>query len=291
MSLPLPLPGTSVRVPTEFWSSSSGLICFHSGFLAVALSVRHTPPPETPAQRRQWLALQSGSATSAGHAARRVVGRSGEGDHAGLGRVLRRAVELPLRPVDQQPSRVREPACVAGGDPVEGRACACDDLGRNRLGRIRPALRLATARTRSALHGRPARRCSRRPHRLRLPSDMIPRPGPEDFPASRTSVRATAAANRKNEADTTPVRVLVIDSPPSRCHQSRGKPPRTGRPAGSARGLISAPRSGCQATIGRPRRPRRPTQRRTHRRSRSRASGRGGRSRSRTECRSTREPR
>ena len=61
--LPFSLPGTSVSVPTEFWSSSSGLICFHTGLGAVALSVRQTPPPETPAQRRQWLALQSGSAT------------------------------------------------------------------------------------------------------------------------------------------------------------------------------------------------------------------------------------
>ena len=42
----------------------SGLICFHVGFGARALSVRQTPPPETPAQRRQLLAVQSGSATS-----------------------------------------------------------------------------------------------------------------------------------------------------------------------------------------------------------------------------------
>ncbi len=51
-------------MPTALWSSSSGLICFHVGSGAVALSVRHTPPPDTPAYRRQCLAVQSGSATS-----------------------------------------------------------------------------------------------------------------------------------------------------------------------------------------------------------------------------------
>ena len=49
--------GSSVRVPTEFWSSS--------GFGAAALSVRQTPPPATPAQSLHFFAVQSGSATSA----------------------------------------------------------------------------------------------------------------------------------------------------------------------------------------------------------------------------------
>src|SRR6185437_9065892 len=70
----------------------------------------------------------------------RVVGRSGEGDHARFGRILRRSVELPFAPVHLQPPCVRETACVTGGDPVEGRPCSSEDLGRNRLGRIRPGL-------------------------------------------------------------------------------------------------------------------------------------------------------
>ena len=58
-------PGASVRVPTEFWSRSSGLTCCHSGFDATALSVRHTPPPETPTHSLHFFAVQSGSDTIA----------------------------------------------------------------------------------------------------------------------------------------------------------------------------------------------------------------------------------
>src|SRR3954454_7480019 len=59
-------PGSSVRAPTEFWSSSFGLTCCQSGLPALALLVRHTPPPAAPIQRRQDpCALQSGSTTSA----------------------------------------------------------------------------------------------------------------------------------------------------------------------------------------------------------------------------------
>src|SRR5436190_23667676 len=57
--------GSSVSVPTEFWSSCSGLTCCQSGFGARALSVRQTPPPETPVQSLHCFAVQSGSATSA----------------------------------------------------------------------------------------------------------------------------------------------------------------------------------------------------------------------------------
>src|SRR4051794_27751120 len=56
--------GSSVSVPTEFWSRPSTSICFHSGFGSDAFSVFQTPPPAAPAQRRHFLAVQSGSATS-----------------------------------------------------------------------------------------------------------------------------------------------------------------------------------------------------------------------------------
>src|SRR6266516_2480115 len=57
--------GSSVSVPTEFWSSSFGLTCCHSGFGASVLSVRQTPPPAIPAQSLHLIAEHSGSATSA----------------------------------------------------------------------------------------------------------------------------------------------------------------------------------------------------------------------------------
>ena len=57
--------GSSTSDPTEFWSRSSGLSCCQVGLFASALSVSQTPPPETPAQSRQWFLVQSGSATSA----------------------------------------------------------------------------------------------------------------------------------------------------------------------------------------------------------------------------------
>src|SRR3954471_18155331 len=59
-------PGSSVRTPTEFWSSSFGLTCFQSGLSELALSVFQTPPPAAPIQtRHDPLALQSGSTTRA----------------------------------------------------------------------------------------------------------------------------------------------------------------------------------------------------------------------------------
>src|SRR6476659_284931 len=59
-------PGSSVRTPTEFWSSSFGLTWCQSGLPSLALSVRQTPPPAAPSHRRhEPLALQSGSTTSA----------------------------------------------------------------------------------------------------------------------------------------------------------------------------------------------------------------------------------
>ncbi len=57
--------GSRVSDPTEFWSRSSGLICCQFGSAASTLSVFQTPPPEAPAQTRQCLAVQLGSATIA----------------------------------------------------------------------------------------------------------------------------------------------------------------------------------------------------------------------------------
>ena len=53
--------GSSVSVPTEFWSRLSGLSCFHSGLAPSAFSVDQTPPPETPAQTWHLPALHFGS--------------------------------------------------------------------------------------------------------------------------------------------------------------------------------------------------------------------------------------
>ena len=153
-------------------------------------------------------------------------------------------------PVDQQPPCVLQAGDVAGGDPVERRLRARDDLGRDRLGRIRPACS-SPLLERGRSFTDDLRSVRRSPTR-RLAAGL--RACRSRDRARATSPRAgrgtaSAAASRKNAADTTPVRVLVIESPP-RLSPIAGRPPSKRPPRLCARGVICGPTSACQATTG-----------------------------------------
>ena len=224
-------PGSSVRIPTEFWSS------LRADLLPVRVRVGGVVrPPDAAAGDAGPEAAVVGVAVrigdERGHAARRVVGGAGEGDHAGLGRVLRRAVELPLRARrSAAAARAARRRDVAGGDPVERRSRARDDL-------VGIALAGYVLLCGSPLleRGRPftddlCGAVLADSHRLRhRPSRMIPGPEPEDFPrAGRGSGRPRRPA-RKTRPSRRPCAFSSSNLPLSVVTMDRGATPLNGPP-------------------------------------------------------------
>src|SRR5215210_1918825 len=205
--------GSSTSCPTEFCSRSSGATCFHSGSGVTALSVRQTPPPAVPAQRRHLRAEQSGSATSA-------TVRLAVLFVAPLKAMTPGSVEYRLGPNcchflswawKLRPSRLASRASRLAIRLNVTSARLTIDGGIALAGYVRAAARYASKP--------PARPSPAAASLLCTPTPPAPSwklawlPLPDERPASSTSANASAPASRKNVAVSTLVRVRVIDSP------------------------------------------------------------------------------